>query len=79
MKLITQKRWDELLNVIKTLYQSQDMLARQLNILTQQVAILNAKVLTNAQPSPTPVVDNNEADVDRVLGSGQDGGLNVPR
>jgi len=79
MKLVSKKKWDELVNVCKTLYQSQDMMARQLNSLTQQVSILNAKVLTDAQSGTTPVVDNNEAHADRVLGGGQDGGTHVPR
>ena len=79
MKLITQKRWDEMVNVISLLYKGQKLMADQINVLTNQVAALNAKVLPDAQPSPAPVLHDNEADVDRILGSGQDGGPDFPR
>lgn len=78
MKVITQKRWDELVNLIKFLYQGQKLMADQINVLTNQVAALNAKVLPNAEPSGSPVVHDNEAHVDRILGSGQDGSPNLP-
>lgn len=79
MKLLTQKKFDELLNVISLLYKGQKMMAEQINSLTNQVAVLNLKVLADAQPSPAPILHDDEADVDRVLGGGQDGGTDLPR
>ena len=53
MKILSQKKWDEVINVIKFLYQGQKLMADQINVLTNQVAALNAKVLPDGTQTIT--------------------------
>lgn len=73
MILLGKKAQQKITVILQNLTMILQNQGQQINLLSNQVAALNAKVFPDAQSQPAPVEPLNQDDADRYIGLRQDG------